>query len=943
MDRGLPFLACAALGALPAGAAAQSTFALGRENAAFARLLYENGYADLAAGLCGTITADASSEPDLLAVEALSFDLRVEEIRRDPNLAGRAEALRTVIEEASAFQKQYGRASVAEVVRSNLSNLYREYAGSLNAAVASEQDPGRRAALIEQGEQVFGEGERMLGERIERFYEQLEQGSGNLAYAERQLLASRFSLPRMEYLHSQLYAEGSPEREQRLETALEQFRDFGFDYPDTIQNYQGIIYQGLCHEALGVFEDALIDYEDAVALRELFLEENGMFLVGPEEADLISGASLQRVKLLTRLGRNAEAIAAADDFLDTIPDAIRSSSGPEVLAAKAQAEIDMGDFTAASASAQALVDLDPQGWAGRTGRDLMGRMPIAGLSADSLLRIAETAANQGEFSRALDLLRQAREASAGSAEVGAAAFYLTGRIYASQQRVHEAALAYDLAQELYPQGARAPEALNAAVNAYRDLARKERTRYFAGRADQRMNALAQRYPEHPLAAQASIWQGLRSEDEGDFTAAIDFYTKISPSSASYHEATFRLANAFHQQARKHEQAGQADAAKPFQRQAEEQYRRSMDLLAKAREATLDAALQQRYGGFELGGRLGLAKLLLDLGRGQEVMPLLEGVETAAAAGPEVIADVWGLRIRALEAGGRLEEATGLFEAFQQASPEAPGVASAAGVLARTLDRAATESYERDAKSKDAEELWRKAAHYYWLSVKGGLEGGTALRADEVSEVAQRLYVIGLVFNDVPEGQQTFVDWQGTIVDPTLWEEAARIYERLDAQAPSYLIAIERARTLAILGKITEAEGIYARLFDQNSILPIDGSKGFNMGAIQARPELVSAYLEWGAVSQMVGAAAQNATLRDRAAEIFARLLDNTTSTSRAWWQAKYFQIKLLVENGSYEEADIAVRNVKRGTSPDFDKGEFGFKDKFKAMEAEIQKKVFKNK
>src|SRR6185503_3329979 len=99
---------------------------------------------------------------------------------------------------------------------SNLPSLYLEYAGSLNAALSREQDAAKRVQLTGDGERVFTEGETVLAERIKRFDEQLSQGSGNLAYAERQLQSARFSLPRMEYHHSLLYAEGSPERKQRL-------------------------------------------------------------------------------------------------------------------------------------------------------------------------------------------------------------------------------------------------------------------------------------------------------------------------------------------------------------------------------------------------------------------------------------------------------------------------------------------------------------------------------------------------------------------------------------------------------------------------------------------------------------------------------------------------------------------------------------------------------
>lgn len=946
IDRGSALLAGPLLWALASAAGAQELKILGRENPDFARLLYENGYADLAERLCATIKAGNASNTELLQVEALEFDLSIEGIRRDPDLVSRMEALRAVIEKENAFVEQHARTSVADVVRSNLPALYLEYAGALSAALEREEDPEKRVALVQEGEQVFTEGETVLKDRIQRFETQLEEGTGNLAYAERQKQAARFSAPRMEYHHSLLYAEGSPERTERLKAALEGFQDFGFDYPDTQQNYQGIIYQGLCHEALGETDNALIDYEDAIALRELFEQDGGVYQVGPDEADLISGATLQRVRLLARLKRYPDAVAAADDFLKSIPDALAASSGPEVLAAKAEVEMSAGDFSAASATAQSLTDLDPQGWGGRTGRELLARMPVGGLAPDKLLRIAETSANRQEFARALDLLRRAREAAVGQPneqDIGASAYFQAGRVFGYQGRLHEASLAYDLAFEFYPEGAQAPEALNAAVNAYRNLASKEKSRWYSERADKRMNSLAQRYPEHPLAANAGIWQGIRREDEGDFAAAIDFYTKINPSSPSYPEASYRLANAFHQQARKLAEQGQEAPAQQLQRQAEEQYNRSGTLLAQAKEATLDVALQQRLSGFAANSRIGLAKLYLDLGRPKEVGTLLEGLEKGQTLPPEVVADVWSVRIRALEADNQLEKATSLLESMLLETPDAPGLAAAAGVLARALDKAAAEKSDGKVPTEEVAELWRKAAHFYWLSVKSGLEGHGGLDAGSVSEVARRLYVIGLFFNGVPEGQQTFVDWQGAVTQPELWEDAARIYEALDRQAPSYIISIERARTLAILGQVEAAEGIYARLFDQNPIVAASDPKGFDRAAIEARPELVPAYLEWGAASQMVGAAEKNATLLDRASGIYVRLLANTTSGARTWWQAKFFQIKLFLERGEYEQADLALRNVKRTTDPQYDKGEFGFKDKFKELEAEVSKKVFNKK
>jgi tetratricopeptide (TPR) repeat protein len=925
-------------------ALAQTRGVLGRDNANFARRLLEAGYTDLSSNLCRTITDNGASGTEQLEIQALGFELKVKEIGRNPDLAARVPALRKVIEDENAFIQENGRTTVGDVVRSNLPSVYLELVGTLNALVDLEKDPARRAELIQLGQQTFTEAKATLSERIERFEKVLEQGTGNVEYAERQLFISRYNLARMDYQHAQLHPNGSPERKELLESALERFQDFGFEYSDELLNYQGIIYQGLCHEGLDKDEDALIDYEDVVALRELYaVDEKGQYQLGEEEANVISGATLWRVRLLTKMKRLREAAAAAEDFLRTIPGAEYASSGIDVMEAKAKAEIAAGDIARASATAQALVDLDPSGRAGRIGRELLSQLPVGNLSPDKILALAETAAQRGEFSRAQDLCRRARETARGArdeAEIGGQSYFLLGNIYRAQRRLHEASLAFDLAFELYPRSSKAPEALDAAVNTYSEIGRRDKSRYYSGRANERMNALATRYAQHPLAAKAGIWEGRRREEEGDYAGAIQFYEKIDPASPSYHEVSFRVANATYLQAQSLAKEKPAEA-QPLLRKAEELYGKSITLLTKAMEETLDTAVQQRLATWIFSARIGLATLLIDVGKPGQAQPVLAEAEKRTGNDPERIAAVWSLRIQGLQAEGRVDEAVRLFEALLAGSPDAPAVASSAGVLARALDKAANDQFEKDAASKRAAELWRKAAFYYSLSVERALAGVAALQADVVGEVAQRLYVIGLFFNRVPEGQTTFVDWQGELSDTELWETTARIYERLGAQAPSYRIAIEHARTLAILGRMSEAVEIYARLFDQVAL--VDSKGKFDLSVIEARPELVSAYLEWGVATHQVALDPRDDARLDRSLEIYKRIFDQTDHTQRLWWQARYFQIKLFSDRGDYSNANEAIQNIKRTVHPDYDEGRYGFEDKFKTLEAELSKKVFKEK
>jgi hypothetical protein len=99
-------------------------------------------------------------------------------------------------------------------------------------------------------------------------------------------------------------------------------------------------------------------------------------------------------------------------------------------------------------------------------------------------------------------------------------------------------------------------------------------------------------------------------------------------------------------------------------------------------------------------------------------------------------------------------------------------------------------------------------------------------------------------------------------------------------------------------------------------------------------------MEWGVTTHLVGTSTQDKGRLDRAYDIYQRMLANTPEDTRLWWQAKYFQIRVLSDRGDYKPAYEAILNVKRTTDPEYDKGRFGFQDKYLALEAELKGKVF---
>src|SRR5262249_44598516 len=157
--------------------------------------------------------------------------------------------------------------------------------------------------------------------------------------------------------------------------------------------------------------------------------------------------------------------------------------------------------------------------------------------------------------------------------------------------------------------------------------------------------------------------------------------------------------------------------------------------------------------------------------------------------------------------------------------------------------------------------------YYVLSVKPQMKGDVAPNVDEMEGVANRLFVYGLHFNDVPEDVTSFLDWSGTVTAPEFWQQAAAVYEALLPSTPSYRSVISLARTYGFLGMWKEAAVAYAKLFEREAFV-VPGAKKIDPEAIRARPELLPAYIEWGVAEQRAARADRDKARRERALGIF---------------------------------------------------------------------------
>jgi tetratricopeptide (TPR) repeat protein len=241
------------------------------------------------------------------------------------------------------------------------------------------------------------------------------------------------------------------------------------------------------------------------------------------------------------------------------------------------------------------------------------------------------------------------------------------------------------------------------------------------------------------------------------------------------------------------------------------------------------------------------------------------------------------------------------------------------------------------KAKESDVELKRAANYYAMSGRA-LAKSASSRASVIEEVANRLFAIGLHFNDVPESWDSFVGWQASQTkEPNMWKEAEGLYRAALLLAPSYQNMIKLGRSLGFQGMYPEAAAEYGRLFDSEPIIEAGSSPAkFNSSLRRQKPELYLAYLEWGVAAQLSAAKSQDAEMYLRADTIFANLVRTPDPTAKIFWQAKLHQIQNLMGQGKYRDAGLVMRDVERNNT---DLGApAGLQAEFKKLKDEIAKK-----
>ncbi len=947
--------------ALGGAVRAQSPAVYGRDDADFAARLLDAGYKDLFESFATKMPKDLSGGANEAPNIKLRIISRLNAANDEADPVKKRDELLGVLNDINDLVTSFPRSDEALWGREVQPDVYRMISDAYAALIKKETETSHKEELRLKAQELFSDAKKKLKTRVEELTQQradptiTQQQSDFLT---EQILAARYSISKLEYFNSKLYGPDEADRENHLKLAISEFEDFFLEFDKYYQHYEGAVYVGLCYRDLGKPEDALSSFDDAISLRGNWGDldpKTGQYPVEPESqeivANLVGNAVLQKIKLFGDQKDLAHATETYDDFFKTIPKADQSRDALAIRAALMKVQFDSGETDAAMRSAGEIQKLDPNGPYGQLARQMIGGaadLPAAALPADALLRVAGEMASAKNYDRALEFLARARGAAVGTSQeesIGSNALETAGVIFHQLERYQEASVAFDAVWELYPKSDRAPICLGKSIDTYNKLYQVEKKSFYKKRAEDRQNSLAQSYPNNSRAMEAKFAEGKRYEEQKDWLKAATFYTSFVKDAPGYEKGLFYAGRCYFRYAREQVPLKKLDDAKTYFKKADDIEKQCHERCDEVLATSLDTQVVQQLSTLTFDARFIRAQVALEdsINRPQDVFGLLADIDSKLPTDAQRIAVAWQLRIQSLTMQNKLDDAGGQLDNLRQRDPNSPAVAVAAGVLARALDQAGVDAFEKDPKSKAGDDYWHRAGNYYWLSVSEDLKKPAGPERDDANleRVAQRLNVFALQFNGVGQSS-TFVGGdEKPAAKPEFFEKVITILELL-AKNSSAGAAINDDRTIVLarahgfLAHWAEADETLGALFAAAKFID-PTSQRFIPSVLAARKKLIYAYLDWAVAKQFAGVQAKDAARTKDAYDALGRVLTNTSNESQLWWSAKYYQLRGLFDGGDYDNAAFGLRDLERNSDiATWEK--FGLKDKLSKLKVELQKR-----
>jgi hypothetical protein len=772
-------------------------------------------------------------------------------------------------------------------------------------SAAAEEDAARRADAIQAWEATEAFYRSSLAEL---------QAMPTSRPVDEALLETRLELPKALSSLARV-ASVDPSRAKKLhEEAIAMLADFGFNAP------QPIVLEALLEEArsradAGDLARAEMRYRSMPGLAR-DLRKRG-FPASEYMTSLLQSGVLGLARTLTQAKKLKEAITTCDDFLRDNPRLSRSPIGFAVVLAKADA-LQRLDEKAAIQLVQNVSAQDPGGAAGRAAREKLRKwLTSQNATPDRLMLVADGLIELGQNREALVELRRCVEVCGTAAERARwepVASFKRGECFRALRQDAEAAAAFQEVFRKHPAHELAKRAAIEAVGALSRMASATGDK----RDEDQMEKLLDEIERLGLQGEAGpILKFIRAqilERKKQFKAAADLYGQVDEGCEVYDDAMVAAGHCYRLDA---EQRPREDVAKHLAT-AEALLRK---VLARKETHRVDPRLL-----FTARYELAMVCLHAQMNRPKDALDHLRACESLLPADNPLTARLRESEIQALLLSKDVTGAAGVLDSLMTRFPDAIQTLRACRKVALWLE------------TTDP----AKAAQYYrfWLAHSSGL----SIPAAEVQTVADGLYRAARKANAMDEKAHSILDLRGKpVADRALWQEAARAHEMLiQAGVPEKDAAVAATRLVWCTGLSAQTAAdwdksklLCEKIIQDHQLLQKNGA--INPATLAQKRWLAEIYLEYGHALYQLGKAGQKYQFGN-GLTVFNQLLEAAPKGSETWWIARYYSVRSYFERGEGRDLQSAdsVLNLLAGDRPEYDEGNFGFRDLFVELRNQVR-------
>jgi len=884
------------------------------------------------------------------------FNARVE---RDPEK--RIQLMNEAIDILTKFIQENADYSGISDAKFELVDLLQEKARGLGGGIKVETDPAKKQGLIEQAEATYTRINEDLNAAIADYQKAMAdiQDTAKRDELDNKIMRASYTQALNFYYKGLLYNKGDENQKKYLQEAIRLFNTFALKYGEKLLSYEASDYIGMCYYELGDYKNAKLYFKSTANLYKMLINNEDMekeekTAIIEEEKDTIQRGYTHLAMVANANGEYSEAIKLIDELIKIFPRDESTEWMNMASLEKARALFYTGSKDKAFTIIQDVKNNTKSGMARSAANEILNEIMKKGVDdpamvistmRDFLVRSKyDDVIQQGQF------LMNMLSTSADDKRIQflPEALLIMAEAFKMQDRLYEAIIIYETIY-LNPKYKDvkssqkeeiAPMAAQQAAVSYLKIGTETGDESDKAKYKETLEYLTKTWPESDPAREFQFFQGKQYETEGKFLEAVKAYEKVPASSKYYYEARFRVGRMYHLQAdtallpsyRKEKDAKKKEDIKGeilrTLASAEEAYRKALKLFEEKSKEALDEESKNKISHNELQTRIFLARMYLNefLCKYSEILEILSGLEKKYASRPDAVREVLQLKIEAYINMNDLDNAEAHFKSLYDYARKdnnleitAPAMQLMALAYVKKADSivppgdktkrtgAIKEKKERSSEEyKKFTDALQRAGDYFnrWVEIRK-----KTITPDEVLSVAENLF-----------------QFAEEIEQNDFYKKASDLYERIlnkefQGKLPrqeSWMLKWRLAKSFRVLGEKDKAVTILEGL---------DAEKKNNVDIIR---ELALAYEDAGSKD--------NPAPWQLARKTWARLGGLLKSGTEEWWETKYHFVTIEYWLGNFKEALYAMSMIEKAVSTEYDKNQWGYKDKFSELKRKVEAK-----